>query len=72
LYVSLVTLSPWKYLLIVSLPAMVADTAALNLVDEISRSYAACAAYEELDDEPLQYADLLEWQNELLAGEDTK
>jgi len=22
-----------------------------NLVDEISRSYAACAAYEELDDE---------------------
>jgi len=38
---------------------MVADTAALkNLVDEISRSYAACAAYEELDDEPLQYADL--------------
>jgi len=32
---------------------MVADTAALkNLVDEISRSYAACAAYEELDDEP--------------------
>jgi len=71
LYVSLVTLSPWKYLLIVSLPAT--DTAALkNLVDEISRSYAACAAYEELDDEPLQYADLAEWQNELLAGEDTK
>jgi len=33
-----------------------------NLVDEISRSYAACAADEELDDEPLQYADLAEWQ----------
>jgi len=30
-FVSLVTLSPWKYLLIVSLPAMIADTAALKI-----------------------------------------
>jgi amino acid adenylation domain-containing protein/non-ribosomal peptide synthase protein (TIGR01720 family) len=73
LYLSLVTLSPQNYLLIVSLPAAIADTVSLkNLVHEISRSYAACLQGKKLDDEPLQYADLAEWQNELLEREDTE
>ena len=73
LYLSLVTLSPHNYLLIVNLPALIADTVSLkNLVHEISHSYAACLQGEKLDDEPLQYADLAEWQNELLEGEETE
>ncbi len=72
-YVSLVTLSAEKYLLIVSLPAMIADTTTLkNLVHEISCSYTACLQGKEIDDELLQYADIAEWQNELLEGEDTE
>ncbi len=70
---SLVTLSSEKYILLICLPALCADAASLNiLVREISQSYAACFQGKELDNEPLQYADLAEWQNELLEGEDTK
>ncbi|QDL10800.1 non-ribosomal peptide synthetase [Brasilonema octagenarum UFV-E1] len=73
LHLSLVTLSPSKYVLLISLPALCADAATLKiLVQEISQSYAACLQGKELDDEPLQYADLAEWQNELLEGADTE
>ncbi|MGI2902885.1 amino acid adenylation domain-containing protein [Tolypothrix sp. VBCCA 56010] len=73
LHLSLVTLSPSKYVLLISLPALCADAATLKiLVQEISQSYAACLQGKKLDDEPLQYADLAEWQNELLEGADTE
>ena len=73
LYLSLVTLSPSKYVLLISLPALCADAATLKiLVREIDQSYAACLQGKKLDDEPLQYADLAEWQNELLEGADTE
>ncbi|MEH2215454.1 amino acid adenylation domain-containing protein [Nostoc sp.] len=73
LRLSLVTLSLEKYILLICLPALCADAASLNiLVREISQSYAACVQGKELDNEPLQYADLAEWQNELLEGEDTE
>lgn len=73
LHLSLVTLSSSKYALLISLPALCADAATLKiLVQEISQSYAACLQGKELDDEPLQYADLAEWQNELLEGADTE
>ncbi|MEH1900561.1 MAG: amino acid adenylation domain-containing protein [Nostoc sp.] len=73
LHLSLVTLSLFKYALLISLPALCADAATLKiLVQEISQSYAACLQGKELDDEPLQYADLAEWQNELLEGADTE
>ena len=73
LHLSLVTLSSSKYALLISLHALCADAATLKiLVQEISQSYAACLQGKELDDEPLQYADLAEWQNELLEGADTE
>ncbi|MFN6484869.1 MULTISPECIES: non-ribosomal peptide synthetase [unclassified Nostoc] len=73
LRLSLVTLSSEKYILLICLPALCADAASLNiLVREISQAYAACFQGKELDNEPLQYADLAEWQNELLEGEDTE
>ncbi|MBD2468777.1 non-ribosomal peptide synthetase [Nostoc sp. FACHB-145] len=72
LHLSLVTLSAKKYILLLGLPALCADAASLDiLVQEISQSYAACLEGKEIENEPLQYADLAEWQNELLEGEDT-
>ena len=40
----------------------------VNLVDELLRRYAARTGGEE-DEEPLQYADLAEWLNEILEDE---
>ncbi|NEU77732.1 amino acid adenylation domain-containing protein [Nostoc sp. UIC10630] len=72
LRISLITLSLQKYILLLSLPALCADSATLkNLVHEISSSYEACLQDKELSDEILQYADIAEWQNELLESEDT-
>ncbi|MEA5505985.1 amino acid adenylation domain-containing protein [Halotia wernerae UHCC 0503] len=72
LHISLIILSPQKYILILSLPALCADSTTLkNLVHEISSSYEACLQDKELSDEILQYADIAEWQNELLESEDT-
>ncbi|MHC5729738.1 MAG: condensation domain-containing protein, partial [Nostoc sp.] len=65
LLATLVTLTPQKHLLIVSLPALYADVPTLNnLVCELSRCYAACLQHEKLSEQPLQYADISEWQNE--------
>ncbi|HEY9853556.1 MAG TPA: amino acid adenylation domain-containing protein [Leptolyngbyaceae cyanobacterium] len=72
-YVSLVTLSTEKYLLLISLSALIADKLTLqNLVIELNRTYTACLNHQSLDDEPLQYADIAEWQNELLNSTDTE
>lgn len=73
LHLSLIRRSSAQHVLLINLPALCADTATLrNLVSEISRAYAACLQGQELDDEPLQYADLAEWHNELLEGADTE
>ena len=42
-----------------------------NLVREISQSYDACLGEGELAADPIQYVDLSEWQNELLASEES-
>ncbi|MBD2013423.1 amino acid adenylation domain-containing protein [Microcoleus sp. FACHB-53] len=69
--ISLVILAPNKHILLVSLPAMNSDAASIeNLVREISRFYAAELQNQELEDEPLQYVDIAEWQNELFEGEE--
>jgi amino acid adenylation domain-containing protein len=73
LHLSLITLSEQKHFLLINLPALCADAATLqHLAKEISCTYTACCLGTELDDEPMQYADISEWQNELLEGEDTE
>ncbi|MBD1879524.1 non-ribosomal peptide synthetase [Coleofasciculus sp. FACHB-T130] len=73
LHLSLITLSEQKHILLINLPGLCADAATLqHLAKEISRTYAACCLGTELDDEIMQYADISEWQNELLEGEDTE
>ncbi|NJN95982.1 MAG: amino acid adenylation domain-containing protein [Anaerolineales bacterium] len=67
--VAWVTLTPTQHILLMSLPALCADSATLaNLLYEISQGYAAGLHGDFLTDEPLQYADLAEWQNELLES----
>ena len=71
--VSLAKLSPEKQLLFVSLSPLIGDGLTLkNLAAELSRSYTACLHEYPLEDEPLQYADIAEWQHELLQSEDTE
>ncbi|HWP42473.1 MAG TPA: amino acid adenylation domain-containing protein, partial [Blastocatellia bacterium] len=56
-----------------SLPALCADAPSLsNMVCEIGRAYEACLQGGDLSGGPIQYADLAEWQNELLESEATE
>ena len=65
----LVTQSKCQRTLIISSPAVCMDAPGLiNTVREIARSYGVC---EPRTDEPLQYADLSKWQNELVEGAET-
>jgi len=69
---SLITLSPDKHLLNLTLPSLLADSAALkHLVAEIARSYGAVDAGAP-SDEPVQYADVCEVLNDLLESEETE
>src|SRR5262245_546652 len=68
----LIMLSPTVHLLLVGLPALCSDLVSLeNLIGEIKCTYEACLLGKELSDEPLQYADIAEWQKQLLESEDT-
>ena len=63
----LAALGPGCWALGIVLPALCGDAAGLrNLVREIAAGYGALVTGAELDGEPLQYADLAEWQNGLL------
>ena len=56
--------------LVLTLPAFCADTISLkNLFNEIARSYAGESSPSE---DVMQYADLVEWQNELLTSDESK
>lgn len=71
--VYLVILSQDLYILLVGMPALVADRVTVkNFVQEISRFYATHLQGKEISDQPLQYADIAEWQNELFEGEDAE
>jgi amino acid adenylation domain-containing protein/non-ribosomal peptide synthase protein (TIGR01720 family) len=73
LQTGLARLAPETHLLSLRLPAMCADAASLeNLAREISHYYAAYFNGADAPDEPAQYADLAEWQNELLESAETK
>ncbi|HEX5717351.1 MAG TPA: AMP-binding protein, partial [Thermoanaerobaculia bacterium] len=67
---SLVTLEPSLHLLSLRLPALCADAASLvRLASEVAEAYASVS--DAGAEEPLQYADLASWQNELLdSGEE--
>ncbi|MDZ8257275.1 amino acid adenylation domain-containing protein [Nostoc sp. ChiQUE01b] len=72
LHTSLVKISPEKYLLFISLPALCADSVSLNcLLQQLTISYLGNLD-EELSEEPLQYADFSEWQNQILEAEETQ
>ncbi|MBD2559799.1 MULTISPECIES: non-ribosomal peptide synthetase [Nostoc] len=71
--VYLITLSINQHILLISLPSLCADTATIfKLAEEISDLYAVCCQDEELTDEPTQYADIAQWQNEIIEADDTK
>src|SRR5262245_54499636 len=61
------------YVLILGLSAIYADSVSLqNLVGELSRSYAAVVCGERLNGAVAQYADLAEWQNELIESDEMR
>ncbi len=67
LQLNLVKISQIKHVLLVSLPSAIADAISLqNLVQEISISYTAIINNQELNRDILQYADIAEWQHELI------
>jgi amino acid adenylation domain-containing protein len=68
LRVTLIKETDTRHSLLISLPALCADSATLaNFTNELSRAYSA--GLDE-DEEPFQYADFAEWQLELLNGDD--
>jgi amino acid adenylation domain-containing protein/non-ribosomal peptide synthase protein (TIGR01720 family) len=69
----LITLSSQRHVLLLTLPALCADATSMShLANEIFRSYTALAFGDEPGDDPMQYADLSEWQNELLEQDETE
>jgi len=74
LRLALARLTAEEHALVLVLPALCADTVTLcNLVREIASGYAALSAAAPVAEgsEPFQYADLAQWQNELLEDEET-
>src|SRR5262245_51241776 len=66
----LVKLVAQTHLLLLCLPVLCADAATLSLVaEEIGRAYSGRLGGLPLD-EPLQYADLAQWQNEQLESDE--
>jgi amino acid adenylation domain-containing protein len=67
----LISTSAERYTLVLTLPVACADYETLkNLFREIAAGYGGEAG--SASDEIMQYADLVEWQNELLASKETK
>ena len=68
---TLLRLGPRRHVLLLSLPALCADAATLDiLVREVCTAYGAAARGEGLPAAPVQYADLAEWQNEFYESEE--
>ena len=62
-----------RHMLLVNAPSLCADAASLRiLVREISRRYSAFVRCQEPSGDPPQYADLAEWENDLLESEETQ
>ncbi len=66
----LLSLSPQQHTLILTLPALCADSKTLNnLVQEISNFYSQ-TAHHDVSKSPIQYAQFSAWQNEIIAETD--
>jgi len=69
----LVTLSPNRHKLFIVASAICLDaTSITNLAQEISYGYAAILSGEELPDNTMQFADIAEWQNQLLESDEAE
>ncbi|AUB41615.1 Glutamate-1-semialdehyde aminotransferase [Nostoc flagelliforme CCNUN1] len=69
----LIKLSDTQHILIISLPALCADTRTIkNLVNQISQAYSHCCQGKTLSEEYVQYVQFSEWQNQLLEDEDAE
>ncbi|MEM7203278.1 MAG: amino acid adenylation domain-containing protein [Planctomycetota bacterium] len=69
--VQLATLGAERHLLVLTLPALCADALGIvNALRELAHSYEVTQRGESLNGEAMQYADLAEWQNELLEEGD--
>lgn len=65
-------ISNTKHVLLIAISAFCADTISIHkFLSKIIDTYNACLHQKELADDPLQYADISAWQNELLV-EDTE
>ena len=72
-HVSLQALAADKHSLTLTMPVLAADSRSLsNLVSEIGRSYSALLANESVEQEIMQYVDIVQWQTDLLESEETK
>jgi len=68
-HASLIRLEREKNLLAITISALCADAESFhNLVQEISNTYQNCLETKSINNQPLQYADLAAWQNELLIA----
>ncbi len=72
LQLACVRLAPSRVLLQLCMPAMCADALTLrNLGREIAATYSALRSGQPLEaEDPLQFADIAEWQNELIESEE--
>lgn len=69
----LVALSARQHLLLMTLPSICGDSLTLrNLGRAISRQYEAYLEGSRIEDEPMQYADIAEWENQLLESEESE
>lgn len=69
LHLSLIRQAATQHLLLINVTALCADSATLrSLVAEIAQTYAAELEKKQIDGEPLQYADIAEWWQQLLEG----
>ncbi|NET17752.1 MAG: AMP-binding protein, partial [Okeania sp. SIO1H6] len=74
LHCYLVKLSPNRHILLISLPALCADTQTIrNMVAEIGTLYSNFLKNQESDNkEIMQYLQVSEWQNQLLVDEEAE
>lgn len=71
LQATLIRLAAARHVLLISLPAICADSRTLALVtSEVGAAYESAPSRDGLVGEPLQYADFAQWQQDLVEGTD--